>query len=136
MSTADLIRSLRAVMTKLAKYEHLPALDSIAAYGHGVVLGVEGPFRSWKTLANLAQWAREFEVSIKISLSWGGGSGDVETSFTLANETVRITEGMSTAHAYQLGGVLGKPLTKDEPLVVTADELLAAIAQIDPAATS
>lgn len=136
MSTVDLIRTLQAVLPELAKYDHLPALDSISNYGRGVTLGVTGRYASWQSAANLARWAREFEVPVQISLSWLGNSGNVSTSFELADTTIELSESIGTAHAYQLGGVLGKPLTKDEPIIVSADELLATIAKIDPAATS
>lgn len=135
MSTA-ITRKLLAVVPELAKLKRLPAISSIGCYGDEVSVGVTGPYQGLSTMANLAAWAAKFDAPITISLSWIGGSGDVQTSFVLAKTKVSMKTSVSIAHAYQFGGVLGKPLSKDKPIVLTAAELLAAIAKIAPAATS
>lgn len=136
MSTATITRKLLAVVPELAKLKRLPAISSIGCYGGEILVHVEGPYQGLSTLANLAAWAAKFDAPITISLSWVGGSGDVKTSFVLAKTTVVVKTNISIAHAYQFGGVLGKPLSKDKPLDLTADELLDALAKIAPAATS
>ena len=136
MSTATITRKLLAVVPELAKLKRLPAISSIGCYGGEILVHVEGPYQGLSTMANLAAWAAHFGAPITISLSWIGGSGDVKTEFVLAKTKIKLKTDVSIAHAYQFGGVLGKPLSKDKPLVLTADELLDAIGKIAPAATS
>lgn len=136
MSTATITRKLLAVVPELAKLKRLPAISSIGCYGDEVLVHVAGPYQGLSTLANLAAWAEKFDAPITVSLSWIGGSGDVKTEFVLAKTKVVVKTTVSIAHAYQFGGVLGKPLSKDKPIVLTAAELLDGIAKIAPAATS
>ncbi|MBB1153963.1 hypothetical protein [Amycolatopsis dendrobii] len=125
MSTNETSFAARAIAVakELPAFDHLPKLRGLMAHNDEVSLFLETSWRAWDGVESLLKWAHAFDAEVIVGLSFYGGSGEVRTMFVLGGSAVRISENISTAHAYALGALLQKPLAKDSPITLTAAKL-------------
>lgn len=132
-TTAEFAAKMAAAAASLATIPAgLPAVTGATYWESSdtfrLSLGYDG--YGWKPVAKLVPWAEVFGADVHVSLTSYGSRGDVEVSFQHDGISFDLSESIGTAEAYQLGAAIGRPLSRDVSLVLTAAEMRSALALI------
>jgi len=120
---ADLARRMNEAAAVLDKYTDLPTLRGVFVYEAYVSLaGMNTYIDPWQAALDLAAWADKFGVTCKVVTSYSG-DGSITIEFEEDGLTFRMSSNLGTAHAYELGAVLRQKLTRDKPLMLSAQRL-------------
>lgn len=123
-TTAQLLVLIGQALATVPADLHAP--DGVIVYRGGPTY-IRLPYlRRWAEVRQLLTWATAYSAPVHILLS-SYGSGSVETSFEIDGLPFKIEATIQTAHAYELGGLLGRPLSQTNSIDVTAAELLAVL---------
>jgi len=138
MNPIDVAKRIVAVGKALEQLDDLPPFDTAVIYPDGASLMPISDYSDpWGELRQVAAWAKRFDVELELSLSYGG-RGRVHAIIRLPGVTgdVKVQGDINSAHAYELGRALQRPLSRDDSVIVSPEELLQVLDELAPAASS
>lgn len=123
-TNSALAGQLAEVADALAGFDHLPPVNHVFAFRGGVFRIGMGYRRDARR--DLATWAATFDTPVVIDLS---STGELFTVIPLGSRQARIQMSIDHREAYELGAALQVPVSPGGQVEVSADALLAVLAE-------